>query len=44
MMDIRHIQKYKYTPWESSKEQYFLTWEIILGLMNLYISEDFLLY
>ena len=27
-----------YTPWESSNEQYyFLTWEIILGLINLYI-------
>ena len=38
------IQKFLYTPWESSKEQnHFLTWEIILGLMNLYMSKEFLL-
>ena len=38
------IQKYKHSPWESSKEQYcFFTWEILLGLMNLHRSKDFFL-
>ena len=33
------IQKFVYTLWESSKEQYyFFTWEIILGSMNLYVK------
>ena len=42
LTDIRHIQKYMDTPGKCSKEQYnFFTWEIILGLINLYISKVF---
>ena len=39
------IHKYMYAPEKCSKEQYyFLTWEIIWDLMNLYISKGFLLF